>query len=98
MKAMHDENKKIIMEYDQSYMRWKTERGDLHARLTDISRNQEKNRDENIHVKAKTREYKEKIRMANNTLRVLSAKVAQYEMDRQGERDNDYRPGSSDLE
>jgi len=79
-------------------MRWKQERSDLHHRLNDFSRAHEKLKDDASKYKGSSKQYKDKLKMANNTIRTLSQKIAQYELERQAERDvDDIRVGSQTV-
>jgi uncharacterized coiled-coil DUF342 family protein len=57
-------------------MRWKSERSDLHQKLNEFTRALEKVRDEGSKNAAKCRQYKDKLRLANNSIRILTQKVA----------------------
>ena len=91
IKIAHEELQKVNDQYEESAMRWKQERTDLHQRLNDFSKALEKMKEDG----SKNFQYKDKLRLANNSIRILSHKVAQYEIERQGERDvDDIRVGS----
>lgn len=57
-------------------MRWKQERGDLHQRLVDFSRAHDKLKDDSSKYRSSSKQYKDKLKMANSTIKALSHKVA----------------------
>ena len=67
-------------------------------KLNEFSRAVEKLKEEQAKYKQSSKTYKEKLRMANSTIKILTQKVAQYEIERQAERDVDLiRVGSQHI-
>lgn len=58
-------------------------------KLNEFSRAVSKLKDESDKYKGSSKSYKEKLRMANSTIKALTQKVAQYELERYAERDVD---------
>ena len=80
-------------------MRWKQERQDLVQKINEFSRAVDKVREDGSKNGSKCKQYKDKLRLANNSIKILSQKVAQYELERQAEREIDeIRVGSQQLE
>jgi hypothetical protein len=53
-------------------MRWKQERSDLHHRLSDFSRAHEKLKEDSGKYRSSSKQYKDKLKMANSTIKALS--------------------------
>ena len=56
----------------------------MFQKMGDYQRVLEKNRDDNINTRQKSRQYKEKLRQANIAIKTLSTKIATYELERYG--------------
>ena len=99
VKIAHEELQKINEQYEESAMRWKQERQDLVQKINEFSRAVDKVREDGSKNGSKCKQYKDKLRLANNSIKILSQKVAQYELERQAEREIDeIRVGSQQLE
>ncbi|CDW73834.1 UNKNOWN [Stylonychia lemnae] len=98
VRVSQEELQKVNQEFEESVYRWKQERGELLNKLQEFQSVISRARDESAKSKLHSKQYKDKLRLANNTIRALSQKVAQYELERQAERDiDDIRVGSQQL-
>eukprot|EP00347_Sterkiella_histriomuscorum_P013840 403363164 len=98
VRVSQEELQRVHAEYEESVYRWKQERNDLHQKLSEFSKALDRAKDESIKSKLHSKQYKEKVKLANNTIKALGQKVAQYELERQAERDvDDMRVGSQHI-
>ncbi len=69
-------------EYDEAVYSLKKEQKELIQQIAHAKNSQHKSFEEARDQKGKCKQYKEKLRLANSTIKILTSKIAQQEMDR----------------
>ena len=84
VRVLQEDLQKVASEYEENAYRWKRERQELVQRVGEMQNVEGKAREEAATLKVKCRQYKDKLRLANTSIKTLAGKVAQYEMERVG--------------
>jgi len=82
MRLMQEDIQRMNTDYEEQIYRWKQERAEIIAQNANIGKAVDKLREEVNSQRAKSRGYKDKLRLANSAIKTLSNKIVQYESER----------------
>lgn len=82
MLMMQQDIQRVQGDYEEKVMRFNRERSEFISKLAEVTKALDRTRDELISSKNKGRQYKEKLRLANQAIKTLSNKVMQYDSEK----------------
>jgi uncharacterized coiled-coil DUF342 family protein len=75
MRVMQEDIQRMHAEFEQNVFKWKRERQELIQRVGELGNQAQKIKETLDSQKGKCRQYKEKLRLANKTIKTLTGKV-----------------------